>query len=138
VLAPARSSARRRGSTRTRAFLPAVRSCDTRRSRQAATAPTITAKIARRTIVDAIGRDRRGVRAMSPLIVADNRAVTQVIRVHDVSKRFTLHHNKSLKERLIHLRRHQEVEEFWALRGITFDIAAATTVGLTGPNRSGS
>ena len=55
----------------------------------------------------------------------------------DVSKRFTLHHNKSLKERLIHLRRQQEAEEFWALRDVTFDVAGGTTVGLIGPNGSG-
>jgi ABC-2 type transport system ATP-binding protein len=63
--------------------------------------------------------------------------VAPVIRVDDVSKRFLLHHNKSLKERLIHLRRQQEVEEFWALRSVSFDVAPATTVGLIGPNGSG-
>ena len=59
------------------------------------------------------------------------------VRVVDVSKRFTLYHNKSLKERLVHLRRQQQVEDFWALRDISFELDPSHTLGLIGPNGSG-
>ncbi len=59
-----------------------------------------------------------------------------VIRVVDVSKRFRLHHDKSVKERLVGFRRHR-TEEFWALRGVAFEVDASHTVGLIGANGSG-
>jgi ABC-2 type transport system ATP-binding protein len=61
-----------------------------------------------------------------------------VVRVHDVSKRFVIHKDKSLKERIVNAsrsRRHRE--DFWALRDVNLDISAGTTVGLIGPNGSG-
>ncbi|MHB8671363.1 MAG: ABC transporter ATP-binding protein [Acidimicrobiales bacterium] len=60
-----------------------------------------------------------------------------VIRAIDVSKRFNLHHDKSLKERLIHFRDHSNVEEFWALRNVGFDLEQSHTLGLIGANGSG-
>ena len=59
------------------------------------------------------------------------------IRVVDVSKRFNLHHDKSLKERLIHFGRGDLVEEFWALRDVSFELEQAKTLGLIGANGSG-
>jgi ABC-2 type transport system ATP-binding protein len=63
--------------------------------------------------------------------------MTYVIRVADVSKQFTLHHSKSLKERLVQLGRDDSVERFWALRDITLDVEESSTLGLIGPNGSG-
>jgi ABC-2 type transport system ATP-binding protein len=64
--------------------------------------------------------------------------VDTVIRVVDVSKRFNIRKDKSLKERLVNFRRSRaHAEEFWALRDITFDVALGSTVGLIGPNGSG-
>ncbi len=59
-----------------------------------------------------------------------------VIRAVDVSKRFGLHHDKSLKERLINFRQ-PNVEEFWALRHISFEVEESHTLGLIGANGSG-
>jgi ABC-2 type transport system ATP-binding protein len=61
-----------------------------------------------------------------------------VVRITDVSKRFVLRKDKSLKERLVNFgrgRRHRE--DFSALKDVTFDIERGTTVGLIGPNGSG-
>lgn len=58
------------------------------------------------------------------------------LRVTDVSKRFRLHHEKSLKERIVNWRR-RRVEDFWALRDVTFELEASKTLGLIGANGSG-
>ena len=62
-----------------------------------------------------------------------------VIRVSDVSKRFTVRKDSSIKERIVTLgragRRHKQ--DFWALRGVSLDIPAGTTIGLIGHNGSG-
>ena len=61
-----------------------------------------------------------------------------IVRVQDVSKRFILHKDKSVKERLLnfgHGRR--RVEDFWALRDLSLDITTGSTVGLVGHNGSG-
>ncbi|MGI8697247.1 MAG: ABC transporter ATP-binding protein [Mycobacteriales bacterium] len=61
-----------------------------------------------------------------------------VIRVNDVSKQFKIHKDKSLKERIVNFRRSRtHAEEFWALRGINFEVRAGQTLGLIGSNGSG-
>jgi ABC-2 type transport system ATP-binding protein len=60
-----------------------------------------------------------------------------VIRVNDVSKRFNLHHDKSLKERLINVRRRETIEPFWALKHVGFELEQSNTLGLIGANGSG-
>jgi len=62
-----------------------------------------------------------------------------VVRIENVSKKFVIRKDNSLKERLVTLgragRRHSE--EFWALRDVSLDIPAGSTIGLLGPNGSG-
>lgn len=61
-----------------------------------------------------------------------------VVDLSDVSKRFIIRKDKSLKERVVNAgrsKRHRE--EFWALRDIDLKIHAGTTVGLIGANGSG-
>lgn len=61
-----------------------------------------------------------------------------VITMNEVSKRFIIRKEKSLKERLVNFgRSRKHKEDFWALRGLTLDIEAGTTVGLIGANGSG-
>jgi ABC-2 type transport system ATP-binding protein len=60
------------------------------------------------------------------------------ISVDDVSKRFNIRRDKSLKERLVNFRRsRRHAEEFWALRNVSFDVVEGSTVGLIGANGSG-
>lgn len=61
-----------------------------------------------------------------------------IVSVQDVSKRFTLHRHKSLKERVVNRgteKAHRE--DFWALRDISLSIPSGSTVGLVGHNGSG-
>ncbi|TDT66066.1 ABC transporter ATP-binding protein [Frigoribacterium sp. PhB116] len=62
-----------------------------------------------------------------------------VVSVQNVSKRFVIRRDNSLKERIVTLgragRRHSE--DFWALKDVSLDIPAGTTIGLLGPNGSG-
>jgi ABC-2 type transport system ATP-binding protein len=61
-----------------------------------------------------------------------------IVRVEGVSKRFVLHPDKSVKERILNLRRSApHRQEFWALRDIDLTVRAGTTLGLIGPNGSG-
>lgn len=61
-----------------------------------------------------------------------------VISVENVAKRFIIHQDKSIKDRLLHPNRtRQHAEDFWALRDLSVDIRAGNTIGLIGPNGSG-
>lgn len=61
-----------------------------------------------------------------------------VVEVRDVSKRFVIRKDKSLKERLVNFgRSRKHRSEFMALDGVSLDIEAGSTVGLIGPNGSG-
>lgn len=66
-------------------------------------------------------------------------AAPEVVRINDLSKRFVVRRDNSIKERIVTLgragRRHRE--EFWALKNITLSIEAGTTIGLIGHNGSG-
>lgn len=61
-----------------------------------------------------------------------------VIRLADVSKRFVIRKDKSLKERLVNFGRSQKhKDDFWALKDVNLEITAGSTVGLVGANGSG-
>jgi len=61
-----------------------------------------------------------------------------VVSIKDVSKRFVIRKEKSLKERLVNFgRSNQHKDDFWALRDINLEIEAGSTIGLIGPNGSG-
>lgn len=62
-----------------------------------------------------------------------------VVRIQNVSKRFVLRKDNSLKERLVTMGRNGRAhrEDFWALRGVSATIQAGHTVALIGHNGSG-
>ena len=59
------------------------------------------------------------------------------LEIVEVSKKFRLYREKptSLKARLLHSR--MKVEDFWALRDVSFDVAEGGSLGLIGHNGSG-
>jgi ABC-2 type transport system ATP-binding protein len=61
------------------------------------------------------------------------------VDVRDISKRFRLAHGQynSLKERLIHGGKRQNVEDFWALDGVSLTVREGETLGILGRNGSG-
>lgn len=64
--------------------------------------------------------------------------ITNIARLENVSKRFVIHQQRSLKEKLVNAGRGKEFrQDFWALKDINLDIEFGTTVGLVGHNGSG-
>lgn len=62
----------------------------------------------------------------------------EVVRINDLSKRFTVRRDKHLKERLVNAGRSRRyAEDFWALKDIDLSISAGASVGLVGANGSG-
>lgn len=66
-------------------------------------------------------------------------AAPEVVRLADVSKRFVVRKDNSLKERLVTFGRlgRSHREDFWALKDVDLTIRAGTTIGLIGHNGSG-
>lgn len=63
---------------------------------------------------------------------------TDVIRIENLSKRFVLRKDKSLKERVVNFGRSRaHKEDFWALKDVNLTIQAGSTIGLVGANGSG-
>ena len=63
---------------------------------------------------------------------------TPVIRIENVSKRFVIRKEKSLKERLVNFgRSNLHKDDFWALQDVDLEVSTGSTVGLIGPNGSG-
>jgi ABC-2 type transport system ATP-binding protein len=61
-----------------------------------------------------------------------------VVRIENLSKRFVIRKEKSLKERVVNLgRSNLHKDDFWALKDINLDIKSGSTIGLIGPNGSG-
>ena len=61
-----------------------------------------------------------------------------VIRLDDVSKRFVIRKEKSLKERIVNFgRSNKHKDDFWALRDVGFSVESGTSIGLIGANGSG-
>ncbi|MGK3953397.1 ABC transporter ATP-binding protein [Microbacterium sp. I2] len=63
----------------------------------------------------------------------------EVVRISNVSKRFTVRKDSSLKERIVTLGRagRAHKQDFWALSDVSLDIRAGNTIGLIGHNGSG-
>ena len=63
--------------------------------------------------------------------------ITTAIQVENVSKRFTIQHDRSLKERLLRTNRQAKREDFLSLDSVSTQVAQGDTVGLIGHNGSG-
>lgn len=63
----------------------------------------------------------------------------EIVRLDDVTKRFRVRKDNSLKDRIVHLGRlgSDHRQDFYAVDGVSFGVEAGTTVGLLGANGSG-
>ena len=111
--------------------------------RVAVVVPAQRAHRARRGVGARCGRDQglrspRGVVRGGDLTCRRRTDVSVAVSIDSVSKRFRLNSGKprSVKERVIHPGR-RKIEDFWALRDISFDIDQGETLGLLGHNGSG-
>ena len=61
------------------------------------------------------------------------------IRVCGVSKRFRLERNRpsSLKEAILRISRERDIDDFWVLRNLNFEVDAGEFLGIVGHNGSG-
>lgn len=66
-------------------------------------------------------------------------STTPSIRVENLGKRYRMRgiSNTSIRDLLVRGFKRRQEGEFWALRGITFDVPRGATVGVVGPNGSG-
>jgi lipopolysaccharide transport system ATP-binding protein len=65
-----------------------------------------------------------------------------VIELHDVSKKFILHHERARTFQAVwlnwfHRNRNNSYEEFWALRNVNLTVAEGDTLAVIGPNGAG-
>lgn len=61
-----------------------------------------------------------------------------VIQVNHVSKMFTVHKAKSLKDHLVNIaKRDKRSSEYWALQDVNLSVKAGESLGVAGPNGSG-
>lgn len=61
-----------------------------------------------------------------------------IAEINNVSKRFVIRHDRSLKERLINFRSSNlHKEDFWALKDVSTKLELGTSLGLVGHNGSG-
>lgn len=74
-----------------------------------------------------------------PAVIEGTTPRPEVARIDNVSKRFVIRKDSSVKERIVTLGRagRQHRQDFWALKDVTLDIFAGETIGLIGHNGSG-